>query len=63
MRQARIAFKHIQTLDWEIADDYLRAKQDQSRALDVDQGRVRGMEQFLNDKSFRPGLKGYRRSE
>ncbi|CAO3419868.1 p-hydroxycinnamoyl CoA hydratase/lyase [Azospirillum doebereinerae] len=63
LRQAKTSFKNMGALDWELADEYLRAKQDQSRALDTDGGRGTAMEQFLDEKSFRPGLENYRRPE
>lgn len=63
LRQAKIAMRNIDRLDWEMSDEYLRAKQDQCRLLDTESGRATGMEQFLDDKSFRPGLENYRRAE
>ncbi|MEZ0167680.1 p-hydroxycinnamoyl CoA hydratase/lyase [Microvirga sp. TS319] len=63
LRHAKTAFKNIDVMDWEIADDYLRAKQDQTRFQDTERGRERGMQQFLDEKSYRPGLESYRRGE
>ena len=62
LHHAKVAFKSVGSLDWESADEYLRAKQDQTRAVDADEGRTKGMAQFLDDKAFRPGLETYRRS-
>ena len=62
LRQAKTALKNVAGLDWEFADEYLRAKQDQTRALDAEGGRSEGMRQFLDEKSFRPGLSAYRRT-
>jgi trans-feruloyl-CoA hydratase/vanillin synthase len=61
LRQAKIAFRNMAQMDWELADDYLRAKQDQSRVLDAERGRADAMRQFLDDQSFRPGVESYRR--
>ena len=62
LHHAKLAFKAMGQLDWELADEYLRAKQDQTRVLDSEGGRAKGMSQFLDDKAFRPGLEAYRRS-
>ena len=45
----------------EDAEDYLFAKLDQLRFLDTEKGREKGVTQFLDDKSYRPGLAAYRR--
>ena len=37
------------------------SKNDQARLLDPEQGREQGLKQFLDEKSFRPGLQPYRR--
>lgn len=63
LRHAKTAFKNIDVMDWDISDDYLRAKQDQVRFQDTERGRERGMQQFLDEKSYRPGLESYRRGE
>ncbi len=63
LRAARLGFKHAQTMSWDTAEDYLYAKLDQSRFLDVEGGREHGLTQFLDDKSFRPGLESYRRDQ
>jgi trans-feruloyl-CoA hydratase/vanillin synthase len=47
-------------MDWEVADDYLRAKQEENRADDPEKGRDRGMKGFLDDKSYKPGAENYR---
>jgi trans-feruloyl-CoA hydratase/vanillin synthase len=62
LHHAKVAFKSMGPLDWELADEYLRAKQDQTRAVDADGARAEGMARFLDDKAFRPGLETYRRS-
>jgi trans-feruloyl-CoA hydratase/vanillin synthase len=63
LRHAKTAFKNIDAMDWEISDEYLRAKQDQAQFQDAERGRERGMEQFLDEKSYRPGLENYRRED
>ena len=61
LRSAKMAFRHVQDMSWELADEYLMAKSAQSRLLDTENGRGKGLKQFLDDKSFRPGLGEYRR--
>jgi len=61
LRAAKHAYRHIRDMSWEQAEDYLMAKHDQSRLLDPEHGREKGMTQFLDDKSYKPGLAPYRR--
>jgi feruloyl-CoA hydratase/lyase len=61
LRTAKVAFKVSSELSWEQAADYLAAKSDQLQFIDPERGRVQGMKQFLNEKSYRPGLGPYRR--
>jgi len=61
MRQAKNAFKRIGVMDWDLAEDYLAAKAEQTAAQDPERGRNKGMTQFLDEKSIRPGLDTYRR--
>ncbi len=53
---AKHGFKQASTMDWEQAEDYLYAKLDQSRLLDPEDTRAKGLGGFLDTKSFRPGL-------
>ena len=46
-------------MTWEQAAEYLAAKSDQMQFVDPEHGRAKGMQQFLDDKSYRPGLGGY----
>ena len=61
LRTAKHACRRVRSMDWDESEDYLFAKYDQSRFLDPEKGREKGMSQFLDDKSYRPGLGGYRR--
>ncbi len=61
LRSAKMALRHVQGMAWELADEYLMAKSGQTRMLDHEGGRAKGMKQFLDEKSFRPGLGAYRR--
>ncbi len=61
LRQAKNTFKRIGTMDWDLAEDFLSAKAEQTAAQDPEKGRNKGMAQFLDEKSIRPGLQSYRR--
>jgi trans-feruloyl-CoA hydratase/vanillin synthase len=63
LRAAKHACKRVRDLSWDDAEDYLFAKIDQMRFLDREKGRDKGLTQFLDEKSYRPGLGGYRRDE
>ena len=61
LRACKQAVRGVQGMAWELSDDYLMAKSAQARFLDGEQGRAQGLKQFLDDKSFRPGLGPYAR--
>jgi feruloyl-CoA hydratase/lyase len=61
LRAAKHAARRVRDMSWEDAEDYLFAKLDQMRFLDPEKGREKGMQQFLDEKSYRPGLAAYRR--
>lgn len=63
LRTAKVAFKVSSEMTWEQAADYLGAKSDQLQFIDPERGRVQGMKQFLDEKSYRPGLGAYRRDK
>lgn len=54
------AFKRVQQLDWEMSEDYLISKREQFWFA-AGEERNEGMRQFLDDKTFKPGLGRYRR--
>jgi len=51
---------HIRGMDVEQATDYLRAKEMEMRFMDREGGRAQGMKQFLDDKTYRPGIETYK---
>jgi len=61
LRAAKVGFKHARDLSWDQAEDYLYAKLEQSQFLDAERGRETGLKQFLDDKTYRPGLGTYAR--
>jgi trans-feruloyl-CoA hydratase/vanillin synthase len=60
-RAIKHAFRRSLEMSWENAEDYFVAKLDQVRLTDPEQGRREGLKQFLDDRSYRPGLEGYER--
>ncbi|MBZ5500710.1 MAG: p-hydroxycinnamoyl CoA hydratase/lyase [Acidobacteriia bacterium] len=60
LKAAKDAFKRTRDLSWEASEDYLTSKQEQLWLIEG-QARQEGMKQFLDDKSFRPGLGPYKR--
>jgi trans-feruloyl-CoA hydratase/vanillin synthase len=63
LHAAKVAYKNSHDMPWEISEDYLVAKAAQARSSDMESGRQKGLKQFLDDKTFRPGLGGYARQE
>lgn len=61
LRQAKTAFRYSARMGWDEAADYLFAKSDQSTFIDPERGRDEGMRQFLDEKSYKPGLGTYKR--
>jgi len=59
VRAIKHAYRKMQEMSWEASEDYLMAKLDQLRLTDPEKGRAQGMSQFLDEKSYRPGLSGY----
>jgi trans-feruloyl-CoA hydratase/vanillin synthase len=62
LRACKQAFKMCRDMDGEQAQDYLAAKMDQMRFWDPERGRERGIQQFIDEKSYKPGLGPYDRS-
>jgi trans-feruloyl-CoA hydratase/vanillin synthase len=61
LRAAKLGYKHARTMSWDQAEDYLYAKLEQSQFLDSEHGREQGLEQFLDEKTIKPGLQTYER--
>ena len=62
LQAAKIAFKHVRGMSWDTAFDYIAAKAGVARHSDTDKGREKGLTQFLDEKSYRPGLETYKRN-
>lgn len=61
LKAAKLAYKYSRDMDWNTAEEYLFAKQQQMISTDPERGRTKGLKQFLDDKTYRPGLEVYRR--
>lgn len=61
LRAAKHGFKRCRELTWEQNEDYLYAKLDQAQLRDPEHGREKGLKQFLDEKSIKPGLESYKR--
>ncbi|MDB5569282.1 MAG: P-hydroxycinnamoyl CoA hydratase/lyase [Hyphomicrobiales bacterium] len=63
LRACKQGYHYVRDLPWDAAAEYLAAKSDQTKLRDPEQGDVKGMKQFLDEKSYRPGLGAYDRSK
>lgn len=61
LRTAKETYRHSLDMDYAQAWDYTAAKALQLRARDREGGRREGMTQFLDKKTFKPGLGAYTR--
>lgn len=58
---AKEVYKYCRTMDYGQAEDYLIAKVTALRLSDPDQSRAKGISQFLDEKTYRPGFEAYKR--
>jgi trans-feruloyl-CoA hydratase/vanillin synthase len=63
LRACKTAYHRVRDMSWDASADYLSAKNDQTRMWDPEKGAQKGMTQFLDEKSFKPGLGAYKRDE
>lgn len=63
LRNCKTAYHRVRDMSWDAAADYLGAKNDQSRLWDPEKGAQKGMTQFLDEKTYKPGLGAYKREE
>jgi feruloyl-CoA hydratase/lyase len=63
IRGTKMAVRMVQQMTWDVSNEYLTAKSAESLFLDPERGRSQGLTQFLDEKSYRPGLSGYKRKE
>jgi trans-feruloyl-CoA hydratase/vanillin synthase len=62
LKAAKDAFKRVQHLDWDLSEDYLISKQEQLWFV-AGEEREEGFKQFLDEKSYKPGLGMYERPD
>jgi trans-feruloyl-CoA hydratase/vanillin synthase len=60
-RATKQAIKAVRNMNEAEALDYLSAKQMEREVLDRERGRATALQQFLDDKKYRPGLSPYER--
>jgi trans-feruloyl-CoA hydratase/vanillin synthase len=58
---AKECYHGVKNMDWHTAEDYNNAKVEQAILNDQEHGSKKGLDQFLEEKSYKPGLSGYRR--
>jgi trans-feruloyl-CoA hydratase/vanillin synthase len=63
LRACKEAVRACMNIPFESSGDYLAAKSTQLRFIDDENGRNSGLTQFLDEKSYRPGLGGMRREK
>ena len=61
LRACKQAVRAVQGMPYELSYDYLAAKAAQLEFYDDEDGRTQGLTQFLDEKSYRPGLGTMRR--
>lgn len=63
VRYTKEAIRAVRYMSVDQAADYLNAKSDALKWSDPEKGREKGMKQFLDDKTYRPGLGHFDRSK
>jgi trans-feruloyl-CoA hydratase/vanillin synthase len=63
LRYTKECIRAVRGMDVREAADYLNAKSDALRYRDPEKGRAEATRQFLDEKSFKPGLGEYRRKK
>ncbi|MDX1486013.1 MAG: p-hydroxycinnamoyl CoA hydratase/lyase [Alphaproteobacteria bacterium] len=63
VRYTKEGIRAVKEMSCDQAADYLGAKSDALKYADPERGREKGMAQFLDDKTYRPGLGEYNRKK
>ena len=61
LKAAKDAVKRVTEMTVDAAEDYLVVRQEALNYLDKSEGRKQGIKQFIDDKTYRPGLGAYRK--
>ena len=62
VRYTKEALRSVRNMSKDQALDYLNCKSDALKHVDPEKGREKAMKQFLDEKSFKPGLGNFSRS-
>ena len=63
LKHAKEAFKMSRDMDFDQSFDYLAAKNDQLSFRDPEGARDKGIKKFIDEKTYRPGLGAFERTE
>jgi trans-feruloyl-CoA hydratase/vanillin synthase len=63
LRYTKECIRAVRFMNEPQAQDYLNAKSDALKHMDKEGGREEGMKQFLDDKTYRPGLGNFKRKK
>ena len=63
LRAAKEVFKTCKNMDYWQAEEYMSAKGTALKFTDPEKGREKGMKQFLDEKTYRPGFGAYQRDK
>jgi trans-feruloyl-CoA hydratase/vanillin synthase len=61
IKAAKDAIKRVSEMTFDASEDYLVVRQESLNYLDKSEGRKQGIKQFIDDKTFRPGLGAYKK--
>jgi trans-feruloyl-CoA hydratase/vanillin synthase len=61
LKAAKDAVKRVAEMTFDASEDYLVVRQESLNYLDKSEGRKQGIKQFIDDKTFRPGLGAYKK--
>ena len=61
LRATKEVFKTCRNMDYTLAEEYIGAKIVALQATDPEKGRNKGIDQFVKEKKYRPGLESYNR--
>lgn len=63
LKAAKDAIRRVTEMTVDAAQDYLVVRQESLNFLDKSDGRKEGIKQFIDDKTYRPGLGAYKRPD
>ena len=61
LKAAKDAIRRVSEMTFDASEDYLVVRQESLNYLDKSEGRKQGIKQFIDDKTFRPGLGAYKK--